>query len=152
MAKEQSTATVQQPTVPPAPPVTGETAGWLGGSVMTLVGLILYLRRKTSRDGVELIKDRTEGALLKTALEERDNAMRMANEAWAKANADAGRIGQLTAENEYLKRELSDARAQITEIRQGVQQIGRKVDATQSSLATVERRVGNTVPAPLGEK
>jgi predicted nucleic acid-binding Zn-ribbon protein len=78
--------------------------------------------------------------------------MRMSNEAWAKANADAGRIGQLTAENEYLKRELSDARAQITEIRQGVQQIGRKVDATQSSLATVERRVGNTVPAPLESK
>jgi hypothetical protein len=153
MAKELTSATVQQLANPPtAFPVNGETAGWLGFFVSALVGVILHLRRKTSRDGVEILKDRTEGALLKTALEERDNAMRMANEAWAKANSDAGTIGQLKAENEYLKRELVDARAQISAVRRGVQEVGKQVDVTENNLSKVERRVGATGPAPLGDQ
>lgn len=155
MPAQNTTATTSQPP-PPAPtpvlPVNGETAGWLGVVLSGFVYWILHMRRKTSRDNVELLKDRTEGALLKTALQERDKAMADAREAWSKANADAGTIGQLRAENEYLKRELSDARALIAEIRHGVQQVGRKVDVAQSNLTTVEKRVGSSGSAPLGEK
>lgn len=151
MAKEVA-MTLQPTAPPPAFPVSGETAGVLGGGVMALVGAILWLRRKTSRDGVELIKDRTEGKLLQTALEERDKAMAQAREAWSHRTTDAGTIGQLTAENDYLKRELDAARLQITEIRRGVMDIGKKVDTAQAGLVAVERKVGATNPAPLGRE
>lgn len=152
MAKE--TALTLQPAAPPLPtlPISGETAGILGGGVMALVGAILWLRRRTSRDGVELIKDRTEGQLLNTLREERNEMMKTAQVAWSRATADAGTIAQLRAENEYLKRELTDARHQVAAIRQGVQEVGRQVDAAQSTLVTVEKRVGATSPSPLGRE
>lgn len=132
------------------PEVNGETAGWLGMAVATLVSGVLWLRRRTSRDGVELIKDRTEGKLLQTAIDERDKAMAQARDAWSQRTADAGALGQLRAENEYLKRELAAAQQLVTDIRRGVQEVGRKVDETQSNLQAVERRTGKTDPAPLG--
>lgn len=134
------------------PEVNGETAGWLAGGVATLVSGVLWLRRRTSRDGVELIKDRTEGRLLQTAIEERDKAMEQAREAWGQRTTDAGQLGQLRAENEYLKRELATAQQQITDIRAGVMAVGRNVDETKSRLEEVERRTGKTDPAPLGRE
>lgn len=132
------------------PEINAQTAGYLGGAVASLVAGVLWLRRRTSRDGVELIKDRTEGRLLQTAIEERDKAMAQARDAWSQRTADAGALGRLNAENEYLKRELAAAQQLVNDIRRGVMDIGRKVDETQSNLQAVERRTGKTDPSPLG--
>ncbi len=40
--------------------------------IITVVGTTLWLRRKISRDGVEIIKDRAEGDLIKDLTAERD--------------------------------------------------------------------------------
>lgn len=132
-------------------PVTGETAGILGVGVSMVVGAILYLRRKTSRDGLEIFKDRTEGAMMKTIIEERDKAIAEAREAWAIVNANAREMGELTAENSYMKRELAEAREYITSIRRGVQDVGVKVDAMKSGLEKVEKKVGDSGFPPLGK-
>lgn len=134
------------------PEVNGQTAGWLTAAIAGLVSGVFWLRRKTSRDGVELIKDRTEGKLLQTTIEERNKAMAEAREAWSQLNSMQYAQGGLAAENEYLKRELDAARQQITEIRRGVMDIGRKVDTAQAGLVAVERKVGTTNPSPLGRE
>ena len=131
------------------PEVNGETAGWLTGGVAAFITGLLWLRRRTSRDGLEVIKDRTEGKMLQTAIEERDKAMAQANEAWSQRTTDAGTIARLGAENEYLKRELAAAQQLITDIQRGVMGVGRNVDETKSRLEEVERRTGKTDPAPL---
>ena len=135
MAKEVSTATAQQlVNPPPAFPVTPETAGGIGFTVASVIGALLYLRQRTSRVSLGVQQDRTEGKMLQSALDRAAAAEADAREAWAKANSDAGTIGQLRAENDYLKRELAAAQGQITIIRQGVQDVGRNVDKVQGAL------------------
>lgn len=131
--------------------VSTETAGGLGVIVSALVGGIMYMRRRASRDGVRIVEDRTEGTLLKTTLTERNQATADAREAWLRSSADAREIGRLTAENEYLKRELQDARDTITKIRMSVQAVGRNVDTVQKNLdLTFENvRTGQTDFGPL---
>ena len=135
MPKEVST-TVAQQLVNPAPafPVTPETAGGIGFTIASVIGAVLYLRQRTSRVSLGVQQDRTEGKMLQSALDRAAAAEADAREAWAKANADAGTIGQLRAENDYLKRELAAAQGQITLIRQGVQDVGRNVDKVQGAL------------------
>jgi len=134
------------------PEVNGETAAWLTGGVTAFITCLLWLRRRTSRDGLEVIKDRTEGKMLQTAIEERDKAMAQAADAWSQRTDDAATIARLGAENEYLKRELAAAQQQLADIRTGVMAVGRKVDETKSNLDEVERRTGRTDPAPLGKE
>lgn len=133
-------------------PVSKEAVGGIGFFVASAIGAVLYLRRRLPKDKLEALKDRTEGLMLNEARAERDKAIADSRDAWSQLNAMQYKQGALTAENEYLKRELNDARALVTEIRQGVQQVGRRVDATESNLKAVERRVGSTNPSPLGEK
>lgn len=140
--------TVQLPVPREAPQivVSPETAGGLGLIVSTLVGGIMYLRRRANRDGLRITEDRTEGTLLKTTLTERNQAAADAREAWLRSSSDARLIGQLTAENEYLKRELQDARDTVTKIRASVQAVGRGVDTVQKNLELTMNNVrsGNT--------
>lgn len=133
---EQTTASVQQ-IIPPIPalPVNGETATVVGSGVVGLIFSILFLRRKTSRDKLEILKDGTEGLMLRTAIDERAKAMQDARDAWSEKTSDARIIGQITAENEYLKRELAAAQEQIARIRRGVQVIGHNVDRVEEGLS-----------------
>lgn len=127
----------------PALPVTPETVGFMGSGIIGMILTILFLRRKTSRDKLEILKDGTEGLMLKTALEEKDKAMADARQAWSSKTDDARLIGQLTAENDYLKRELKVALEQLAEIRKGVQAVGQKVDRTKTDLDTASRNVSS---------
>lgn len=152
MAGEVTTATVQQlVNPPPAFPVTPETAGGIGFTVASVIGALLYLRQRTSRVSLGVQQDRTEGAMLERALSRAQAAEADAREAWSRTNADATLIGQLRAENEYLKRELVEARAQITEVRRGFEGLGKKVDAAENSLSSAEKKIGESSTTPLGK-
>lgn len=144
-----TTAVTVQPDTSPYP-VSGEQIGGIGFFVASAIGAVLYLRRRLPKDKLEALKDRTEGLMLNEARAERDKAMADAREAWSQLNAMQFKQGGLTAENEYLKRELDAARQLVTEIRRGVMDVGKKVDSAQAGLVAVERKVGATNPAPLG--
>lgn len=143
-----TTATVVQPDTSPYP-VNGEQLGGIGGFVLTALGVILWLRRKLPKDTLAAHKDRTEGLMLNEARAERDKALADARDAWSQLNAMQYKQGALSAEVDYLKRELDAARELVSEIRRGVQQVGQKVDVAESNLKTVEKRNGNSGPAPL---
>lgn len=144
----QTTALTIQPDSS-AYPVSKEIVGSIGGFVGAAIVAVMYLRRRLPRDKLEALKDRTEGQFLAQIIAERDKAIADAREAWSQLNAMQRESGRLNSETEYLKRELEGARALVTEIRQGVQQVGRKVDAAENNLKTVEQRNGNSGPAPL---
>lgn len=77
-----------------------------GGGVMTaiftLIGGLMWLRRRYSQDGLAVKKETTEGNLLEIVIKERNAAMDDAREAWARRAADAELIGKLSAEVEAL--------------------------------------------------
>lgn len=109
------------PNIPPA----AEGAVGIVGTFVTIVGVIMYLRRKLSRDGTEIIKDRAEGHLLSQYIKDRENLMKehdteikaeraereaaKASErmAWDKANAMAVENARLKSDNEYQQREIA---------------------------------------------
>lgn len=121
--------------------VNGETAGGLMLIVSTLAGGIMWMRTRHSKTGVALQEDVNNKDLLKTSLSERNQMAADMREAILRTAGDARLIGQLTAENEYLKRELVEARATIAEIRNSVKAVGQKVDAFQGALKQTERNV-----------
>lgn len=149
MPKEVTTATVQQLVNPsPAFPIAPETAGGIGFTIASAIAGVLYLRARTSRVSLGVQQDRAEGKMLQAALDRATAAEADAREAWSKANADATRIGQLTAENEYLKRELLEAKNTIEQIQQGVRAVGKNVDMVKKNLSTAERNVDSGLHPP----
>lgn len=113
MPQQTTTAATVQPAPTPALPVTPETAYSLGGGALIVGMWLMWLRRKMSRDGLEIIKDRGEGTLVQTLLEvnaklvsENERLMLVANEAWSVRNADAVRIAQLEGMVEQLRRDM----------------------------------------------
>lgn len=126
---EASAATAQTATVgtPPSLPdmLPGVTpsVGVLSSVSAVLVAL-LWVRRKLSRDGLEVTKDASEGKLIVTLAAERDKAMESAREAWRSRADDAKLIGQLSSDvahltktNEGLTTELTDLRGEVRELK-----------------------------------
>lgn len=97
------------PVTPFIPPeISGPIYG-LVGVVLTAAGVYAGVRRKLSRDGVEVTKDRVEESLIKNlrdaldiANAERDKADARAAEAWKGKTEDREKIAQLTAEVKHL--------------------------------------------------
>lgn len=94
------------------------------GSILTLLGTILWFRRKISRDNLEIAKDHSEKRLLTVITEERDRAVLAAEAAWRTRTDDARLIGQLTGEvkhlteaNIHLIRDVGSLRDEISQLR-----------------------------------
>lgn len=112
----------QQLQPPPQPPfpLTGDTALGVGATSL-IVGLaILWFRRRISRDGLEIAKDRAEGGMVdallkvnKNLTEENERLMQVAQEAWAVRNADATRIATLETELMFLRRDMEALRPAV---------------------------------------
>ncbi len=108
-------------------PDLSPSGGGVIGLALTVVGAILYLRRKISRDGLEVAKDSAENKMLKTAISERDKAMATANEAWRSRAEDAKLIGKLSSDvvhlsqsNETMAHELTALRQEIRDLRETI--------------------------------
>lgn len=104
------------PSVIPTISVAGESAMGITGVFGAVVMGILYLRRKASRDGTEIIKDRTEGKLLEALMSERDRARASEREAWTKVNELSVVNARLESQNEYQKEEIERLRELVEQL------------------------------------
>lgn len=129
------------PQFPVAVP-SGELAGSIFLAAATVVGGILWFRRKVSRDSTELIKDSSEGKLVKILMDERDTKAAEAKEAWALYNEMVKEHGLLKARNEYLDRE-------VTRLTNELGAVNAKLDEVRQDLYKLRRSVPETGPAPL---
>lgn len=86
------------------PPVIHELTptGGIFAAIATAITTVLVLRRRISKDGLEVKKDGAEGNMLATAIAERDKAMATAAEAWKTRTEDAKTIGRLSSDVEHL--------------------------------------------------
>lgn len=112
------TQTTKQETISAAPltpalPITGETAGALAGSSLVMALVVMWLRRRLSRDAAQITQDRAEGITVKTLMEvnralveENERLKKDAREAWGHRTNDARTIAHLEATNKYLQQEL----------------------------------------------
>lgn len=136
--------------------VNATTASVLGTAVAGLVYAGLQLRKRLSRDNVDMKADSyVQQALEQSqknealARDERNRAMDEARSAWSSKNADATLIGELRTENRMLKEQLSAMQQQVLAIRRGVQSVGQNVDTLKNSVEETQQRV--TGNAPLGD-
>lgn len=97
--------------------VASATAGNLSGAATaigiglgSLVTAATVLRRRLSRDRVELTKDKAEGTFVELLLRERDTAIDEARQAAAARQADAATIARLTVQVEHLQRDVDALR------------------------------------------
>lgn len=118
---------------------TAEQAGGVALTLAAVVGAILHFRRKASRDGTEIVKDRTEGQLItdmmkdrEAILKDRDGARESERAAWVAHNQVSVENARLKAENEYQQREIArltkameDLQKQFDEIKLRLQQLSR---------------------------
>lgn len=135
-----------------------------GGGILaacaSVVAAVFYLRRKISRDGLEVTKDGAEGAMLETAIAERDKAMATAAEAWKVRTEDAKLIGKLSSDVEHLTKANEKLTAEVGSLRdilylflpQSVvtmlQQPDGKIDAVKLRDA-IQRQTGQRNVSPL---
>lgn len=139
MAQTTTKTETQVPSMIPGISGSTEQAGGVAAVLTVVVGVILHFRRKASRDGVELTKDRTEGKLIEdmmkdreAILKDRDNARDSERTAWVEHNKVSVENARLKAENEYQQREIArltkameDLQKQFDEIKLRLQQLSK---------------------------
>lgn len=111
-----TTATMVQNPTSDMPPYLNDPSYAAYGIGGAAVAGLMYLRRKFSRDNVEVAKDRTEGQLLETIMRERNAAVARSDELLAKSAVDAGLIAGLQERNRYLQDELVRVNAAMTRL------------------------------------
>ena len=115
------TDTQTGPTVPSTEMIQG---GSIVGTIIALVHAFMWFRRKFSRDSMSIKDDNAHEKLVETLQEERDKAMKAAEEAWDTRAQDAKLIGgltekvnHLTAANDQLREEIHASRVEIQQMR-----------------------------------
>lgn len=112
-----------------------------GGTLFTiatsLVAAILYLRRKVSKDGLEIKADAVQKGYLETLINERDKAMASASEAWRSRAGDAEKIGNLTASVEYLTKLNEDLRKEVKESKEQIIGMRKEMDELRTNINTL---------------
>jgi hypothetical protein len=120
-----------------------------GGGVMTalftLIGGLMWLRRRLSHDRLEVKKDSAEINLLEIVIKERNNAMEDAKEAWAKRASDAELIGKLSAQVEATNTEVRLLH-QLNEAQV------RELAALRNDIAALRSQLKICATCPLREK
>lgn len=113
---------------------TGESALGVSGLLALVVSAILHFRRKASRDGSEIVKDRTESELFRNmitdregVLKERDAARESERTAWDKANTMAVTNATLQAKVEYQQQEIARLMAMVAEMQATLDEMKRRI-------------------------
>lgn len=96
------TAALEMATVDP-----GTAAFGIGSTGAAILFGFMWMRRKWPRDTNEILKDRTEGALMDKIMVERNAAWERANEAISHRVTDAALIAGLQERNKYLQEECA---------------------------------------------
>ena len=138
------------------PNVGGSDGGAIGvtGLLGALIWAILHFRRKASRDGTEIIKDRVEGKLIEelhrdraSVLAERDAARDSERSAWTKANDLAVTNASLAAKVEYQQQEIGRLTAMVTELQGTLDEVKRRLQQL-SKGATGYSGYGDPIEQP----
>lgn len=113
---------------------TAGEATSIGFLLSMVAGAIFYVRRRMSRDNTEVIKDRGEGFLVTSFMQDRERlqkeheaeVLRLSTErdaarasertAWTTANTTAVENARLQSENEYQQRELTRLTAAMADL------------------------------------
>jgi hypothetical protein len=92
-----------------------EVIAWTAAAtaVIGAAGGAAVLRRKLSRDRTEMTKDRVESQFVQLLLQERDEALESAREAWRVRQVDAESIARLTSQNLYQQQEIERLKAEF---------------------------------------
>jgi hypothetical protein len=103
---------------------------WLaaaGTAVAAIGGAVLVLRRKLSRDNVEVAKDRAEAGLVELLRKERDSAFAEAKRVRDQRTADAEIIARLMSDKAHLeaevRRQRADYRRMVRELPAPIQRV-----------------------------
>ena len=119
---------------------------------MSVVSVVLIIRRKISRDNTALKHDATERDMLQSMTNERNRAQAAAEEAWRTRAEDAKLIGQLTGEvkhlteaNQNLIQDVATMRQEIKELRETMAMLlpsmsGIHIDSADLHAFVAERR------------
>ena len=121
-SKDQHSASVGQPADFPTMPSLTSGGGLITAIVSGLMG-VLWLRRRLSRDSLEVAKDVGEKRLLSVITEERDRAVAAAEAAWATRTEDARLIGQLTSEVKHLTETNRNLISDVSGMREEIGQL-----------------------------
>lgn len=115
MKNEIVTTTVAQPAPLPSavPMFAQDLANVIGVGAAALIWGILWLRRRTSRDSTEMVKDRAESHILTVMQRERDQAVKDRDEAWSYRTSDAQAIARLQVEKQGLHDQLALAKDEL---------------------------------------
>jgi hypothetical protein len=103
---------------------------WLAGAgaaVAAVGGAVLVLRRRLSRDNVEVAKDRAEAGLVELLRKERDSAFAEAKRVRDQRTADAEIIARLMSDKAHLeaevRRQRADYRRMVRELPPPIQRV-----------------------------
>jgi hypothetical protein len=103
---------------------------WLAGAgaaVAAIGGAVLVLRRRLSRDNVEVAKDRAEAGLVELLRKERDSAFAEAKRVRDQRTADAEIIARLMSDKAHLeaevRRQRADYRRMVRELPAPIQRV-----------------------------
>jgi hypothetical protein len=103
---------------------------WLAGAgaaIAAIGGAVLVLRRRLSRDNVEVAKDRAEAGLVELLRKERDSAFAEAKRVRDQRTADAEIIARLMSDKAHLeaevRRQRADYRRMVRELPAPIQRV-----------------------------
>jgi hypothetical protein len=109
---------------------------WLApaaGALGALVGALMMVRRRLSRDGVEMTKDRAEADLVEVLRSERDAAIAEARRVRDQHTADAEIIARLLSDKAHLEADVRRLLADYRKMIRGLSPEVRRVLATEFS-------------------
>lgn len=146
---EKATTTAASVAEPAGFPTNmNELGGGVLAAAVTMVGMVMYFRRKVSRDNTEIIQDRATGKFTQQLMDELAASRENAKEAWGKFNELNAEVGQLRAEKIYLSKEVDRLTAELTSVQS-------KLDVVREDLwklrkaATTRKEAIDSGHAPL---
>lgn len=123
--------------------------GGLMTGVFTLIGGLMWLRRKFSQSGLEVKKDIAEGHLLEIVMRERNSAMEEAREAWAKRAMDAELIGKLSAQVEALNQLNHKTNNEVHLLRLLNEKQTKELEELRRSITLIREQLDSCTNCPL---
>jgi len=126
--------------------------GSVVGAVLSVAGGLLWLRRRMSRDRLEVKKDSAETQLLEIIIKERNAAMDDAREAWSNRAADSKLIGALQAEVHGLRELNQKTNNEVELLRLLNARQSDDIETLRREINAVKEQIHSCMSCPLRRK